>query len=263
MTFDAVITAGGKPAPDDPLYAASNGSNKALIDIHGKPMIQWVLEAVDASRGVDRIFVVGLPAFTDLKTQKPLILIPDQGGMLENLKAGVDAILADRPDTIHVLAGTADIPAITPAMVDWLVERVQESDDDIYYNVIRRELMDARYPASRRSFVRLKDMEVCGGDFNAIRASIVGSNTAIYQRLITARKSAFRQAALLGYDTLFFLLLHQMTLANAARQVSKRLGIKGRAIDCPYPEMGMDVDKPHQLEILRQDLAGVPRYEIR
>jgi hypothetical protein len=34
------------------------------------------------------------------------------------------------------------------------------------------------------------------------------------------------------------------------------MGFRGRAILCPYAEMGMDVDKPFQLEIMREDLAG-------
>ena len=42
--MDAVILAGGIPRPDEPLYAYSNGEAKALIDVAGKPMIQWVYE---------------------------------------------------------------------------------------------------------------------------------------------------------------------------------------------------------------------------
>jgi hypothetical protein len=37
--------------------------------------------------------------------------------------------------------------------------------------------------------------------------------------------------------------------------VSKRLGLRGRAVVCPYAEIGMDVDKPFQLEIMRADLS--------
>ena len=36
--------------------------------------------------------------------------------------------------------------------------------------------------------------------------------------------------------------------------ISKRLKVAGRAVVCPYAEVGMDVDKPHQLEIMRADL---------
>jgi hypothetical protein len=60
---------------------------------------------------------------------------------------------------------------------------------------------------------------------------------------------------LIGFDTLFLLLFRMVTLDEAAQKVTKRLNIKGRAIVCPYAEVGMDVDKPFQLEILRKDLA--------
>lgn len=64
-----------------------------------------------------------------------------------------------------------------------------------------------------------------------------------------------KQAALIGYDTLLLLLLRQVTLENAVKRVTHRVGLTGRAIQCPYAEVGMDVDKPHQLEMMRSDLA--------
>jgi hypothetical protein len=36
--------------------------------------------------------------------------------------------------------------------------------------------------------------------------------------------------------------------------ISKRLNLSGKAIVCPFAEIGMDVDKPHQLEIMRHYL---------
>jgi GTP:adenosylcobinamide-phosphate guanylyltransferase len=253
--MDAIVTAGGIPQPQDPLYPLTQGGYKTLLDIHGKPIVQWVLDALSGSQGIENVFVVGLPIFTDLACTKPLQLIADQGGMLENIRAGVQAVLQQKPGTQQLLAVAGDIPAVTPEMVDWMVERVRESDHDLYYNVVERKVMEARFPGSKRSYTRLKDMEVCGGDMNAIRASIATDDKTLYQRLIAARKSSMRQASLLGFDTLLFLLLHQLSLADAARVASKRLEIDGRAIVCPYPEIGMDVDKPHQLEMLRHDLA--------
>ena len=43
---------------------------------------------------------------------------------------------------------------------------------------------------------------------------------------------------------------------------SKRIGIRGRAIVWPHAEPCMDVDKPHQLELLRADLASVQRKAV-
>jgi hypothetical protein len=99
-------------------------------------------------------------------------------------------------------------------------------------------------------------LDLCGGDLNAIRLSVASDENPLWDRLIEARKSPLRQAALVGYDTLFMLLLGRLSLDEAAAAVSRRLGIRARAILCPYAELGMDVDKPFQLEIVRKDLAG-------
>jgi len=55
------------------------------------------------------------------------------------------------------------------------------------------------------------------------------------------------------------LLLRMITLEGAVKKVTKRLNLRGRAILTPYAEIGMDVDKPHQLEIMRADLAQRPQ----
>ena len=57
--MDAIVTAGGVPLPGDPLYVYSNGNSKALIDISGKPMVQWVLDALGESKKVDNVIVIG------------------------------------------------------------------------------------------------------------------------------------------------------------------------------------------------------------
>jgi hypothetical protein len=45
-------------------------------------------------------------------------------------------------------------------------------------------------------------------------------------------------------------------LDEAVKKVTARLHMTGRAIVCPYAEIGMDVDKPNQLELMRADLAN-------
>jgi hypothetical protein len=45
-----------------------------------------------------------------------------------------------------------------------------------------------------------------------------------------------------------------LTLEKAVEKITNKLDITGQAIVCPYAEVGMDIDKPHQLEIIRKDL---------
>jgi hypothetical protein len=60
----------------------------------------------------------------------------------------------------------------------------------------------------------------------------------------------------MGFDTLLLILLRMITLDEAVKKLTTRLHMTGKAIVCPYAEIGMDVDKPNQLELMRADLAN-------
>jgi GTP:adenosylcobinamide-phosphate guanylyltransferase len=254
--MDAVIVAGGIPEPDDLLYPYTRGKPKALLEIAGKPMIQWVLDALSEAKTTQNLVVVGLEEGEQIGASKPLKFVPDQGSMLNNIRVGVQRVVALNPQAEFILVLTADIPAITGEMVDWAVNKSLETEEDIYYSVIPREVMEARFPGSNRSYIRLRDMEVCGGDMNVIRAAVATDRDEIWDKLIAARKNVFKQAALVGYDTLVLLLLRRLTLEKIVSTAANRLGVQGRAVVSPYAEVGMDVDKPYQLNILRSELEG-------
>jgi hypothetical protein len=98
-------------------------------------------------------------------------------------------------------------------------------------------------------------MQVCGADMNVIHVSMTTSHLDTWEALIGNRKSPLASAAVIGWDTLFQLFTRQITLQALAERASERIGIKGRIIIWDKAEPCMDVDKPHQLEIMREDLA--------
>jgi len=253
--MDAIVTAGGIPQAGDPLYAFSNGNSKALIDVAGKPMIQWVLDALGDSKKVDNVIVIGLTSKSGLTCKKPLHFVSNQGRMLANIVTGVQKSIELNKKTEYVLLVSSDIPALKSGMVDWLVDTSMQTRDDIYYGVCPREVMEARFPTSHRTYTKLKDMQVCGADINIIHVSMTTDHLDTWEKLIGNRKSPLASAAVIGWDTLFQLFMRQFTLQALADRASQRIGIKGRIIIWDQAEPCMDVDKPHQLEIMREDLA--------
>jgi GTP:adenosylcobinamide-phosphate guanylyltransferase len=256
MLLDAVVTAGGIPEPGEPLYPFTQGISKSLLDVAGKPMIQWVLDALGEAATINNVIVVGLTEESGITCKKPLHFIPNQGKMLDNFRAGVAKAKDINPDVVFTVFASSDIPTIKGEMVDWVVNTSMETDDDLYYNVITQPVMEKRFPGSNRTYTHLKGMEVCGGDLNIVRASIASDESDIWEKISNARKSPVKQAALIGFDTLILLLMKQLTIDKVIDKVARNLKVKGRGIVCPYAEIGMDVDKPHQLEIVRADLAG-------
>lgn len=255
--MDAVVTAGGIPAPEDSLYPYSQGRSKSLIDIGGKPMIQWVLDALAGAGRVERVVVVGLDESSGVTCgDKAMAFIPNQGDMIPNIEAGVRRLAADAPGTDKVLLVSSDIPLITTAMVDWAIESVQGTDYDLYYSVVEKAVMEQRFPGSKRTYITTKDATVCGADLNVVGTRAVLDNRAreLWGRVVEARKNAFKQAQLIGFDILFLLLTRQVTLQYAEQHIGRKLGIQGRIMLCPYAEPGMDVDKPTQLEMVRGEI---------
>lgn len=257
----AIVTAGGIPEPGDPLYPYTQGKPKALVEIAGKPMVQWVLDALEAASKIEGILLIGLDPDFPIQSNKPVYHFPNQPSMLENVLMGVQELLRISPEPQHVLISSSDIPTIKGEMVDWVLENANQADVDVYYNVVTRQVMEQRFPTSKRTYIHLKDMAVCGGDMNMVHTRALTSDMDFWQELIATRKNPIKQASLIGFDTVFRLLIRQITLQQAVKNVAKRVNLTGQALVCPYAEIAMDVDKPHQLEMLRADLLRTNRTE--
>jgi GTP:adenosylcobinamide-phosphate guanylyltransferase len=252
--MDAIVTAGGIPLPEDPLYSYTNGDSKAMVDVAGKPMIQWVLDALGDARHVDNVITIGLSPKSGVACKKPLHYVSNQGRMLSNIVAGVEKSLELDPKTEYVLLASSDIPGIKAEMVDWLIETCMQTKEDIYYGVVPRAVMETRYPGSNRTYTKLKDIQLCGADMHITHVSMATEHLDMWEELIGNRKSPLKQAATIGFGTLLRVATRSITLDELVVTVTKRLGITGRPIVWEHAEPGMDVDKPHQLELIREDM---------
>ncbi|HET9911802.1 MAG TPA: NTP transferase domain-containing protein [Anaerolineales bacterium] len=259
--MDAIVTAGGIPRPEDPLYTYSHGDSKALIDVAGKPMIQWVLDALGDAKKVDNVIIVGLSPKSGVTCKKPTYYISNQGRMLANIVSGVEKVLELNKKSQYVLLVSSDIPTLKSEMVDWLVDICMETKDELYYGICPREVMEKRFPNSKRTYTKLKDIELCGADINVIhvRMATEPDHMKLWEALIGSRKNALRQVSMVGWDTAFQLLTRSITLDDLVEKACRRIGVKGRVIVWDQAEPCMDVDKPHQLELLREDLAKQQR----
>jgi len=256
-SIDALIMAGGVPQPDEPLYPYTQGKSKALLEIAGQPMIQWILDALSGAQTIRRVLIVGLNQNdAPLRCQKSLDFLPNHGGLIANVEAGVKWVVSQDATATHALLVSSDIPTITAAMVDWNVETSLQTDHELYYSLIPQAAMEKRFPGSKRSYFKLKDGTFTGGDMNMIATRMMTSYHPAWRGIVDERKNILKQVSLIGFDTLLLFALRQLTVADAERIAHRRLGLAGRALICPHAEVGMDVDKPRQYDIVRRDLEA-------
>jgi GTP:adenosylcobinamide-phosphate guanylyltransferase len=254
--MDAILLAGGVPAPDSALYPYTQGEPKATLMIGDNFMIQWVLDALNQADTIEGIIVVGCEEMQEELTSHKIIgFKPDRNDIILNFSQGADAILEHNPKAESVVVVSSDIPMLTPESVNWVINSSLVSVKDIHYCVIDQTQMEQRVPESARSYVKLRDKNVCGGDLSIINLNLYADRKDFWRKIFQARKSYLHQASLIGFDILIMLLLRRLTFDDVVEKVTRRLDITGQGLICPYPEIGMDVDKPHQLELARRVLS--------
>jgi len=253
--MDCVIVAGGLPAPDDPLFPYTGGRPKALLDIAGRPLVDYVLQAMLGASSIERIVVVGLADTFFGGYGSQVEFIEDQGGMVANGLAGLARLRQLRPSTGHVLFTSADIPSATAPMIDEVLRRCHPFDRSVYYFMVERSVMEKHYPGSRRTYVRLRDTQVAGADIFIASASIADGNKQLFEDLSAGRKNALDLARIAGPSTILALLTHRLTLKGIERRASKVLGAPVTVSLLDYPQLAMDVDRPEQLLLLRDLLS--------
>ena len=257
--MDCVILAGGRPAPDDPLFPYTQGRPKALLDIAGRPLLDYVLQALLQSQSVERIVVAGLPESLAREhglndRESPVEYLDDQGGMIANGLAGLALHRQRRPDTRHVLFVSADIPAATGPMIDQVLDRYRPFPAAAYYFMVERATLERAYPGSNRTYTRLRDAEVAGADL-VIADAHIADNSQLFEAIAAGRKQPWKMARLAGLSTILALLTRRLTLDSIQRRATRVLGAPVSVSLLDYPQLAMDVDKPEQLALLR-DLLG-------
>lgn len=251
MTVDAVVLAGAEN--DGKLGGVSEAAHEALIPIRGKPMIGYVLDALMAAEAVRRIVVVGPVAA--LRSECPIppgVELVDSGAtMVENIRIGIDSLKPDGP----VLIVTSDIPLIHGEAVDDFVRRCAGAKADIYYPIVEKASNEALFPGVKRTYVRLKDGVFTGGNLALIEPEIVPACEVMIARAVAMRKHPLQLSRLLGFRFIVKLLFNRLTLREIEERVGTILGFRGVGIISPYPEVGIDVDKPEDLSLVEHALA--------
>lgn len=256
--MQAIVTAGGTFKADDPLFIETGIAKKALLPMGGKPMVQWVADALMASKYIDGLVVVGLKAGDVDLGPKPVHYAESRGNIVDNNLTGMETVLKIDPTASKVVLCSSDIPLITGEIVDEFVETCLATENDIYYTVVEEKTMEKRFPNSKRTFTPLKGGCYAGGDILLADKVTLKINLDLVRGLTGERKNFLAQARMLGFVFIFKFLFRMMDIYEASERASKILNVNGRVLDYPRAEVAMDVDKLHQYLMVKKELEANP-----
>ncbi len=241
--IDVVIMAGGGGIrEDDPV--------KALLPIGSRVMLDYVLQALGESQHIGRLVLVGSPELRSHYLGQERLLFAKGGSTpLESFAAGVNVLDSTNA---WVMACTADIPFLTPQAVDDFIGQCVEKLADFYYPVIKKETVEREFPGVERTYVKLRDGIFTGGNLLLVKREILKDTLSQAEGFVRMRKKPIALARQVGFGILLRYFFGLLTISLAEERVSKLVGVRGRAVISEYPEIGVDVDKVSDLELLER-----------
>lgn len=254
LQYDAFILAGGS----SPWLLAYNATPyRCLALISGRRFIDYLIAALADSGCIRRIVVAASPeALTKLQGTLPpdVGLCPAAATLPATAYAAAEYLGAD--SSPKLLGICDDIPLLTPAAVkDFLQQCERYPSGQLYYPIISKQACLEKFPQAKRTYGKLKDGAFTGGNMMLVDKTVIPCGQAKANEIFALRKSPLRLANWLGWSFILKALLHRLTIEDAERRFSKIMGMDSKAIVTHYAEIGMDIDKPADLQLAQKYLA--------
>ncbi len=250
MKIDAIIIAGGQL--EDDLQKISKVKDEALIPIGDKIMVDYVISALENTSNIDNIVLV-CPVSelsTYYKYNSNIKLVEAGSTAVGSVINGLQYVDNNR----DILVCTGDIPLLTSEAVEDFIKSCSSKKADLFYSIIPKNLNEKLYPGVERTYVKLKDGTFTGGNIILVDPKIVKKCACKGEELVSLRKSPFALSKKIGLKFIIKYLLHILSLQETEEKFSQLLGIKGIAVVSNFPEVGIDVDKPSDLKLVKNIL---------
>ena len=255
-SWTAIILAGSRRGEIDFAHALGFPA-KALIEIGGEPMLGRVARALLASPSIGRIVILAQQpdalvagALAWMKADPRISLATSSDGISHSILGVAGSDAAPWP----ILVTTADHALLTADMVETFIARAGSSDASVA--VVEREVVEAAYPETRRTWLKLSGGAFSGANLFALRTPAARKAVEIWANVEKDRKKALKLFRFFGPLLALRAATRTIGLDSALRTAARRIGISVAAVRLPFPEAAIDVDKPADLELVERIVAA-------
>lgn len=247
MSVAVLILAGQREGIVDPLCEATGVERKAVVPINGRPMIDYVLSALDDAELAQPFHVSGFDAAYDTR----LAQSPSGAGPADSTDAALRAGI-----NLPCLITTADHPLLTVQMLESFLYQARESNADFCVGFAQKAIIQPAYPNVKRTYLNFSDRSVSGCNLFYISSAKGLAAIEFWKEAQHLRKQPLRLARSLGWGVLFNYALGRLSLEGAFEYASKRLNITAIPVIIPIAEAAIDVDKPSDKTLVEAILSG-------
>jgi len=247
----AIVMAGSRPGPD-PLLSGSGVATKALLPVAGRPMLAHVVAALRASPHVGPITILAqdsaaLAAEPALAGFANLHFADSGQGISASLAAALPE--GDAP----VLVTTADNVLLTPSMIAEFLAGA--ADSDVAVAMVERRVLRARYPESKRTWLKFRGGWWSGANLFRLRGRRVLALLDFWGRIERDRKKGLKIVAAFGPALLLAVVLRLVTIHQGVSRAGLRFGLTAKVVPMAEAEACIDADKPADIDLIERIFA--------
>lgn len=251
--FTAVILAARRAGRLDPLAAEAGVTHKCLVPLVGRPLIQYVLEALAAVPGLEKIRISVEPEAIE-KVREVRGAKGELGVPVEFVASGEtitdSTYLAGRDVEGPLLFTTADNVNLTPEAVLRVMAPLTRGADGAIGVAEREAVLAARgqkpgTPGTERvGPYRFRDGSFSNCNLYAMTGPEVLRGAEVFREGGQFSKKKRRLVKLAGLFNLVLFVMRVLTLQQAMKRLSRRLGLRVTAVELPDGAQAVDVDNP-------------------
>jgi GTP:adenosylcobinamide-phosphate guanylyltransferase len=258
--FNAIVLAGEreKALQNSDLLAYANAKLKSLILIKNKPMIMYVLDTLLDHPMINKIYVIGPATLIEHCSYLQELTDAKKVVFKEQLESPVNSILSvinEISESEKIFITTSDNVLIKKEWVDFFLNSAIDGNKDIVMGVNDYKSVLSKYPESKRTVLKFRDISFCFCNLFAINSNQGRKLIEMWKKVENLRKKPFKIATMLmPIWGLFLFACGLLTSKKGVKMMSKRLNTNIDFIVLPYPEACIDVDKVEDLILVKKIL---------
>ena len=257
QTVTALIMAGKRSGALDPLAQRAGVSQKCVVPVGGRPMIERVVEAVSQTPEIGEIRIVAheadeiraIPLIGKLEAEGRLLFKEGAFNLVDSVIAGAEG--ASYP----ILITTADNCLVTGEGYSEFIGKAFAKKADAAAALARKEDVIAADPVGQAKFYEFSD-----GGYSNCNTYWIGSAEALSAAEIMRGGGQFvkfpsRIAKAFGVVNLIRFYLGWGTKERLFEQISRRFGYRLVPIEMSRGEYAVDVDNERTFDVTERLLA--------
>lgn len=257
MKVTALVMAGKRSGTLDPLAARAGVSQKSVVPVYGKPMIEHVIAALAACDRVGEIRVIAhepdeiaaIPLVAQLQAEGRLVFRPGAFNLVDSVFSGAEG------GGFPLLITTSDNCLVTAEGYAEFIDKALAAEAAAAAALARKEDVIAADPVGQKKFYEFSD-----GGYSNCNTYWIGSAEALGAAEIMRTGGQFvkypsRIAKAFGVMNLIRFYFGWGDKDKLFAQVSKRFGYKLVPVVLSNGEYAIDVDEERSFGITEKLLA--------